>query len=370
MKTLPYAQNQSKHPVLEEFMSRTGILLIHLLDNCNLSCRHCYLDASPRGSTMLPPDLVLETIAEAAELGIKSIQFSGGEPLLYPNIFNILKAAVKKGLDVKLSTNATLISDDDAKRLGDLNIYVVTSIDGPEAWHDDFRGRKGSFAATEKAISRLLKHNVEVQAVTTVCEDNFQNIEWCAQWACGLNLTRLQFQPLESIGRGVEIEEKRLVNEQLNDLFIKLNDLAALYLAKGLRISMTYESRDFMMAHPCKAYVCNGKNCHRKVEKELKKIIIREDGDILPELVNINRKYAVGNLFDDTLKNNLQTFLKTGWVDFDRLCRKTYENILLNYPSPLIPWNEILTHQSHKIRPTVLSKTKPHDFAGWSALSL
>lgn len=341
---------------LKEFISRSGILLVHLLDECNLSCRHCYLDASPRGFKTLPPDLVIKTINEAKDLGIKSIQFSGGEPLLYPQIFQVLSAAKEAGLDVKLSTNATLIDDETAKKLHELNIYVVTSVDGPQIWHDGFRKKSGSFAATEKAIAKLTNFGVELQVVTTVCEDNLENIEWCANWAQKLNVTRLQFQPLESIGRGEKIKERRLIHERLNDLFIRLNDLAAQCRPKGLFISMTYESRDFMMAHPCKAFVCNGKNCHRGAEKELKKIIIREDGDILPELVNINRKYAIGNIHEDSLKNNLLNFLDNGYQQFDQLCRDAYDNILRNFPSPLIPWNEILTEHSHKTSPEVFKR--------------
>lgn len=335
---------------LFDFLNRTGNLLIHLLDRCNLHCKHCYLNAYENGKHVLPLDLVKRTLDEANELGIKSVQLSGGEPFLYSHILEVLKSTIGKNFTVTLSTNATLIDDESAELLAEINARVVTSIDGPADYHDMFRGKRGSFAKAENGIARLVELGVPIKIVTTVCKDSLKYIDWCADWAYKIKAKALQFQPLENIGRGKGIENKRLQGERLNDLFINLNDLAVFYAPKGLQIKMTYQSRDFMIAHPCTAFVCNGKGCHRGVEKELKKIVIREDGSILPELVDIDRQFSIGNLFNDTLKNNLLVYLNEGYPCFDRLCREVYNDTVLNNPSPLIPWNEILTERSRTFR--------------------
>jgi hypothetical protein len=109
---------------------------------------------------------------------------------------------------------------------------------------------------------------------------------------------------------------------------------------------MTYQSRAFMVEHPCSAFVCNGRNCHRGVEKELKKIVIREDGSILPELVDIDRRFAIGNLYESSLRDSIVHFLEHGYSSFDRLCRQVYDEAVVNNSSPLIAWNEILTERS------------------------
>lgn len=335
---------------LTAFVQRTGNVLVHLLDRCNLHCRHCYLDAHENGTRMLPLELVKRTIDEANQLGIKSVQFSGGEPLLYPHIADVLQSATGKSFSLAVSTNGTLIDDESAKLLSESNARIVTSIDGPEEYHDRFRGKKGSFKKTVDGVARLVSRGVPVKIVTTVCDDSLKYIDWCADLAYEMNVNNLQFQPLESVGRGEEIAGQRLPPEKLTDLFIQLNDLAAFYSQKGLQITMTYKSRDFMIAHPCTAFVCNGKNCHRGVEKELKKIVIREDGSILPELVDIDRQFAIGNLFDNTLTNSLLQYLIEGYPRFDRFCREVYYSTVPNNPSPLIPWNEILSGKSRKTR--------------------
>jgi len=335
---------------LSEFLNRTGNLLIHLLNRCNLVCKHCYLNASQNGKTELPFNLIQRTLDEANELGIKSVQFSGGEPLLYSHFLEVLESTIDKSFTVTLSTNGTLIDDEVAKLLAKINAYVVTSIDGPADYHDLFRGKKGSFAKTENGITRLIGLGIPVKIVTTICEDSLRYIDWCADWANRINAETLQFQPLESIGRGEGIRNKRLQDGKLHELFIHLNDLAASYTSKGLQIKMTYQSRDFMIAHPCTAFVCNGKKCHRGVEKELKKIVIREDGTILPELEDIDRRFSIGNLHKDTLENNLLCYLNEGYSRFDQLCRDVYSDSVLNNPSPLIPWSEILTERSRTYR--------------------
>lgn len=331
---------------LSEFLGRTGNLLIHLLNGCNLQCRHCYLDASPKGSHVLPLELVRRTIEEADALGIKSVQLSGGEPLLHPHIDAILSAAKGKRYTVSLSTNGTLIDDHMADLLAGINAYTVASIDGPAAYHDSFRGRLGCFDQAEAGIRRLIDRGLEVRIVTTVCEDNYKHIDWCAAWAHDMKAIVLQFQPLEHVGRGRNGYCKALSQERTHDLFIHLNDLSVAYSSKGLQIKMTYQSRAFMVEHPCSAFVCNGRNCHRGVEKELKKIVIREDGSILPELVDIDRRFAIGNLYESSLRDSIVHFLEHGYSSFDRLCRQVYDEAVVNNSSSLIAWNEILSERS------------------------
>ena len=332
---------------LQEFLNRTGNLLIHLLDKCNLQCQHCYLKASARGEKILPIDLVLNTLEEAHALGIRSLQLSGGEPMLYPGIRKVLFAAAGKFERLILSTNATIIDKKIADDLRQTGALVVTSIDGPAKFHDRFRGQKRAFQKTEKGINRLLDAGVPVKIVMTICAQNYEHIDWCAEWASQLQIETLQFQPLRIIGRAKDMLQDRLSNDQVHALYVHLNDLAVRYRRLGLLIQMAYKRRDFMLAHPCAAFVCNGKKCHRGVDKELKKIVIREDGLILPELVDLDPQFAIGNLYHNSLENNIRDFIGNGYARFDQLCREVYKDTVFGYPSPLIPWDEILTERSH-----------------------
>jgi len=333
---------------LKIFLQRTGGLLVHLLNKCNLYCEHCYLDSDSQKNVSLPIDLINNMVQEAECLGIKLVQFSGGEPFLYPHIEDVLKLSTGKKFKLIVSTNSTLIDGFRANLLAKAKAHVVTSIDGPENYHNAFRGKKNAFEDVLKGINQLIKFDIPIKVVMTVSKENVQHIDWCVKWAYEMGVKNIQFQPLESVGRGNKISFKQLEEEDLLDLFIQLKDLSAQYDSKGLKVTMTYKSRDFMLEHPCTAFVCNGKKCHRGVEKELKKIVIREDGLILPELVDIDKRFAIGDLFKNTLEKNLINYLNgEGYARFDKLCREVYNDTVPNNPSPLISWNEILTKRSY-----------------------
>lgn len=334
---------------IPQFLKRTANLLIHLHDGCNLRCRHCYLDASPTATHQLPLGLLIRTIDEAHTLGIKSVQFSGGEPFAYPEITKVLSHCRDKAFKPSISTNGTCMGGEHIRLLGEIGADVNASVDGSPDYHDRFRGQPGCFRQTETAIGGMVTQGINVKVVSTICEDNFDAIPWLAAWALEQGVSELQFQPLERVGRGEQLARAGLNHERICDLFLKLSDLRVTYEKHPLKITMTYKSRDRMIEHPCMAFVCNGKSCHRGVSREIKNIVVRENGEILPELMDINPSYAIGNLYAGTLHDNLKVFLTEGYYRFDRLCRHVFENTVRNYPSPLIPWNEILARESYTV---------------------
>jgi hypothetical protein len=100
------------------------------------------------------------------------------------------------------------------------------------------------------------------------------------------------------------------------------------------------------MEHPCAAYVCDGSHCHRQVDKEIKKLVIREDGTVLPEIPTLDYRFAIGNLHQGTLTDLLARYFADGYVQFDRLCRTIYQELIPSWSSPFVPWDEIVSQRS------------------------
>lgn len=335
-------------PVWSPLPHQPGVLLVHLLNRCNLLCQHCYLDAAPWHNTYLPLELVIRSLDEVESLGINKIYLTGGEPFLYPRLPEVLAFVYgQRSLELYVSTNGTLISTAEAVLLKDTGAKAQVSIDGPEAYHDLVRGFKGSFRRASCGIQELVAARVPVAVVTTICQDNMALLPWLAEWAAGMGVGRLSVQPLLQLGRGSEIHCKKLVEEQLYDLFLQLSDLGYTYRSRGLRFSLAYRTRRFLLAHPCAAYVCNGTGCHRKVTKEIKKLVIREDGTVLPEIPTLDYRFALGNLHQSTLTELVARYFDNGYAQFDRLCRTVYKEVMPTWTSPIIPWNEIVSERSH-----------------------
>jgi MoaA/NifB/PqqE/SkfB family radical SAM enzyme len=335
-----------QHPELP-MPHRPGIMLIHLLNRCNLRCRYCYLDAAPGRDAILPPELVLRSVGEATRLGVGQVWLSGGEPFLYSGLPKVLAAAAgQEGLEVSISTNGTLIGKAEAALLKATGAIASVSIDGPEAYHDVARGLTGAFRRASRGIEHLTAAGVTVGIVAVICRENQALLPWLAGWAAGMGVARLTAQPLLQFGRGSAIKEMKLSDEQLCDLALQVSDLAQTYGPQGLRMALAYRPRRFLAEHPCAAYVCNGEHCHRGVEKEIKKLVIREDGTVLPETPVLDPRFALGSVYEATLEELVPHYFANGYAQFDRLCRTVYEDVMPTWTAPLIPWTEILGERS------------------------
>ncbi|MBL7174139.1 MAG: radical SAM protein, partial [Desulfobacteraceae bacterium] len=114
---------------------------------CNLKCVHCYAKAIDRKSEgELSHEQGLSLIDDLAAFGAPVILFSGGEPLMRPDLVTLASYAVSRGMRAVISTNGTLITKDKAKELKAVGLsYVGVSLDGMEEVNDRFRGKKGAY---------------------------------------------------------------------------------------------------------------------------------------------------------------------------------------------------------------------------------
>lgn len=143
--------------------------------SCNLACKHCRAEAHPH-----PYEGELTT-AEAKALidtfpgvGNPIVIFTGGEPLLRHDVFELVPHAKAKGLRCVMAPNGTLLTDENVEKIKAVGIERCSiSIDAPKAApHDEFRGVAGAFDASLAGIERLKKAGVEFQINTTVTRHN------------------------------------------------------------------------------------------------------------------------------------------------------------------------------------------------------
>src|SRR5438445_9570373 len=89
----------------ERAAQRPPILHLHPTRRCNLACRHCYSSSGPSAAESLGADIMGRVLADARSLGYKIVAFSGGEPLLYPDLLRVLDTAKDQGLTALLASN-------------------------------------------------------------------------------------------------------------------------------------------------------------------------------------------------------------------------------------------------------------------------
>ncbi|MCD6590597.1 MAG: radical SAM protein [Candidatus Aenigmarchaeota archaeon] len=155
------------------------LVVWNLTKQCNLRCKHCYENAGPKPS---PDELTTEeakkVIDEFYDIGVVAIAFSGGEPLLRKDFFELAKYAADKDFYVSVATNGTLISKDVARELKESGVqYVEISLDGFEEEHDEFRGIKGTWRRTIQGIKNCVEVGLDTAVATTITKHNYKNIE-------------------------------------------------------------------------------------------------------------------------------------------------------------------------------------------------
>ena len=104
---------------------------------------------------------------------------SGGEPLLRPDIYELISYGSKIGLKMGLGSNGSLIDEAAAKKLKEAGITTVSiSLDSNiPAQHDEFRGVAGAWEKAVEACKALRKNNVLVQVNATLTQQNYNQID-------------------------------------------------------------------------------------------------------------------------------------------------------------------------------------------------
>ncbi|GLX95372.1 StsB family radical SAM/SPASM domain sactipeptide maturase [Herbidospora sp. NBRC 101105] len=175
-----------------------------ITDGCNLRCPYCYASSEKCLPNELKTDESLRLIEEIAEFGAEYVIFTGGEPMLRKDLFQIVEHARSLGLKCNIVTNATMIRKlETAQRFADLFNSVTVSVDGGTAeTHDRTRGA-GSFAKTHKALRLLNQVGVVPKINHIVTSENIDELEDFAQFIEGLEVHSIRLMYHNKLGRGV-----------------------------------------------------------------------------------------------------------------------------------------------------------------------
>src|SRR5512134_3544916 len=190
---------------------------------CNLKCEMC----KHWRETREPPismERFKEVVIELGELGCKKIHFSGGEPMLRPQLPELVEHATQLGMRVTMTTNGTLIDKVKAKRLVEAGLRGVNiSIDSPlRKMHEKIRGVEGSFKQTAKAVTLFNKYShkgkLTVRINTVVGRSNYETLATLPDLAHELGADGINLIPVDDhCGEHLSMRKKdiALFNEEI-----------------------------------------------------------------------------------------------------------------------------------------------------------
>ena len=196
---------------------RLHLVAWELTRSCNLFCAHCRGSATPDSyPDKLTTEECFRLVDQILEVGRPIIILTGGEPLARPDVMEIARYAVNKGLRVVMGTNGTLITEEIASKLKAVPVSRLgISLDFPVAeLQDNFRGQAGAFVAMMKGIANARRAGIEIQINSTITRLNVDYLDDLLTIA--LDVGAVAFHPfmLVPTGRGKGLESVELSPER------------------------------------------------------------------------------------------------------------------------------------------------------------
>lgn len=173
---------------------------------CELACLHCRAEAQPKADPrQLSTKEAYRLLDQIKEFGDPVVVFTGGDPLMRPDLNDLIAYGVKKGLKISMTPSATPHVTKEtmrtAKEAG-LSRWAF-SIDGSNAEiHDTFRGVPGSFDLTMRSIEYLHELGLPIQVNSTVSRYNLQDLDRLAELMASLKVVLWSVFFLVPTGRG------------------------------------------------------------------------------------------------------------------------------------------------------------------------
>ena len=273
-------------------------LWFHTNNICNLACSHCLVSSAPWVQDWgLPSDRFLKLAEEATSLGVDRFYFTGGEPFMRKDLFDLIRFITEeKGCELILLTNATLLRGEKIRELETLNrdrVRFQVSLDGASAaTNDPIRG-KGSFQAAVEGLRRLSSLGFQTSITTAVTATNLRDLLGITRIAGQMGVQAQHLMWLHRRGRmasasglGFPMAEEligvvRQVKRAADDLGVHVDNLESIKLRVNGRPGVKYD-----LGNACWDSLC-----------------VYSDGAVYPSAALANIKpLALGSIREKSLK--------------------------------------------------------------------
>ena len=317
--------------------SPTGIapvLQVHPSRRCNIACAHCYTSSGPGIQEEIRLDLLLGCLQDAVTLGYRQLALSGGEPLLYRSLAELLSYARNVGMLTTITTNGMLATSDCWEPLAPFIDVAAISIDGTPAEHDTIRRCKGAFDCTVNNLEVIRASGVPFGFIFTLTQHNVNSLEFVVRLAAQQGARSVQVHPLTLTGRaaktlqGVQPDELELV-AALFEASRLGRDMGVAVHVDALTLEQLIQYRDHIVPE--------------RIVKQLVDVapvlIVGADATITPLTHEICPTLQLGSLWDARLSTLSQDWLAVGRGDrLAEACGRTWTELTEGQRRSAVYW--------------------------------
>jgi SynChlorMet cassette radical SAM/SPASM protein ScmF len=183
-------------------------IYFYLTEGCNCACRHCWLapklDPTASKTDVLPLETFEAVIAEAKPLGLQAVKLTGGEPLMHPQILDILGVVRRERLSLSIETNGMQCTPEVAEAIAACeDRFVAVSVDGVDAaTHDYVRNLPGAYDRALAGIAAIESAGIAPQIIMSVMRCNVDQIDDLVHWAENAGAESVKFNIVQPTARG------------------------------------------------------------------------------------------------------------------------------------------------------------------------
>jgi len=210
-------------------------LWLHINNRCNCACRHCLVSSGPHRDDGLPTDTVTGLIEDARDLGVVTFFFTGGEPMLRPDLPDLLRLVLEdRDAHAVVLTNGSLINAHFLEAVADLDrerLHLQVSLDGSTPRLNDALRAPRAFEHTTAGICRAVDAGIDTTVATVAVNANLHDLPAMARLLPQLGVCswHLMWQHVRERGASEAVAPV----EQLTRAVLELKQIAA---ESGVRI--------------------------------------------------------------------------------------------------------------------------------------
>lgn len=275
---------------------------IEITRRCNLSCKHCLANSTPEKYTELSTSEIVDLMAQAKELGVRSFGFVGGEPFLREDLHLIVEAANKMGVSYSVSSNGMLITKESIKSIIGKHLSKVSiSLDGDREYHNNLRRNKNAYDYALRGVRILKSESIPVAVAMMINRENKHLIQAVIEDAISVGADYFMINDLIPTGRGLEIKENCLSYSEYLEVTEEMQNIRKQY---GSKIKILWK----------------GMNPGGKSDDDLGNIFTSKCGAALTELTVNNEGFVLPCPFlPATTENIKRKKLKEIWYNSSEL---------------------------------------------------
>jgi MoaA/NifB/PqqE/SkfB family radical SAM enzyme len=310
------------------------VVQLHPTRLCNIACAHCYTLSGPTAREELSLELLTAALDDAAALGYRQLAVSGGEPLVYRRLPELLAHAHELGMLTTVTSNGMLATPARWEPVAAHLDVAAISIDGRPDEHDAIRRRAGAFARTVENLAVVRRSGVPFGFIFTLTQSNADSIEFVVRLAVEHGARSVQVHPLTLHGRAAEM----LHESRPDEIELVAALLEATRLGRSLGVAVHVDALTLEQLLAYRLHLVPTRPVTNVVDVA-PVLIVDADGLVLPLTHDLDRAFALGSLLDRELGPLAESWLAAGCGDaLAEACGLAWRELTATSRPPAVYW--------------------------------